>query len=409
MRKGVKALKRDKCNFFYDLYITMSKKDNNSNNDISSIMNNAGTFLITLLVLTFVVCFHFSFGGFILFACKVAQANILPTDIRCSPYTENPIDIKPVTSNIFVAKPPHSQEYLSQKIKFPYQGVNSQNTIIDTLRSLKESPDSFFLTNYFYTILESLLSFNYYAYNLFFGSLNSFLGESFILILGPLLFPIVFSILLVCNNLYLIFLWFEKMGWFFKKNIYNVYEGRRPEWRNISIFEPISYFLAFCFVFFFFLLFFVMCWTAFPILSLFVVFWTALSFVGYQGAMEAKEVSVAAIIMKVFKYHKVTFMSILTFLIIVSAFINMGGAGGMICVFVAICIYFGVVPSNIFIPEIPLHLSELVSNDQAKKTCKVPKFATRRHSFLYNLLFPQRGGAELVNEIKKIGKKMKGG
>ena len=136
--------------------------------------------------------------------------------------------------------------------------------------------------------------------------------------------------------------------------------------------------------------------------------WGALSIVGYRGTMDGKEVSIAAIIMKVFKYHKVTFMSTLTFLIIVSAFTNMGGAGGMICTVVAICIYMGIIPSNIFIPEIPLHLSELVSNDQAKKTCKVPKFVTRKHSFLYNLLFPQRGGAELVNQIKKIGKKLKG-
>ena len=89
-------------------------------------------------------------------------------------------------------------------------------------------------------ILESLLCFNYYAFNVFFSSLNNFLGETSILILGPLLFPIIFSLLLVCNNLYLVFLWFEKMSWFFKKNVNNAYEGRRPEWRNVSIFEPIN-------------------------------------------------------------------------------------------------------------------------------------------------------------------------
>jgi hypothetical protein len=198
------------------------------------------------------------------------------------------------------------------------------------------------------------------------------------------------------------------MSWFFKKNVNNAYEGRRPEWKNVSIFEPVSYFLAFFFIFFFFLLFFVMCWTAFPLLSFFAVLWATLSIFGYKGTMEDKHVSVLQIVMKVFKYHKVTFMSIVTFLIIVSAFTNMGGAGGMICVVVAICIYFGIIPSNIFIPEIPLHLSELVSNEQAKKTCKVPKFNYKKHSFLYNLLFPQQGGAELVQEIKKIGKKMSG-
>jgi hypothetical protein len=381
----------------------MSKKDNNN---LYSILNNAGYFLIIILILTLLVCLHFSFGGFILFACKVAQSNILPTDTKCKPYTENPVDIKPIESNIFVAKPPKSNEHMSQKIKFPYDEINSKNILIDTIRSYKDSPDSFFLTNYFFTIFENLLCFNYYVLNTFFGGTNQFLSESLILILGPLIFPIIFTLLMISNNLYLIYLWFEKMSWFFKKNINNVYEGRKPEWKNVSMLEPVSYFLAFCLIFMFFLLFFVAVWLAFPMVSFFAVIWCTLSILGYKGIMENKETTVMNIISKVFKYHKVTFMSVLTFLIIVSAFSNLGGLGGFLCLLTALALIFRIVPSNIFIPEIPLNLSTLVSNDQAKKTCKAIRVQRTNHGFLYDLLFPQKGGSDLIHEIKKIGKKL---
>ena len=384
----------------------MDKKEDNNN--LNSVLSNAGVFLLTIFILTLIVCIHFSLGGFFLFACKLAQSNILPTDSKCKPYTDNPIDIKPIESNIFSAKPPKSKELLSQKIKFPYNDINTQNTIIDAIRGFKDSPDSFFLTNYFFNIFENLLCFNYYILNLFFSTSNKYLNESLILIFGPLIYPIVFTFLLISNNLYLIYLWFEKMSWFFKKNVNNAYEGRKPEWKNVSLLEPISYFLAFCLIFMFFLLFFIVFWAAFPFVSFFAVFWCSISLISYKGIIDGKETGIMNIISKIFKYHKVTFMGILTLLIVISAFNNLGGLGGLICLIAVLAVIFGIVPSNLFIPEIPLNLSALVSNNQATKTCKAT--STRiKHSFLYDLFFPQRGGADLVNEIKKIGKKLKSG
>jgi hypothetical protein len=232
------------------------------------------------------------------------------------------------------------------------------------------------------------------------------LNESFQLILGPFLIPILFLILLIANNFYLIYLWFVKMSWFFKKNINNAHDDRKPDWKNISIFEPISYFLAFIFVIIFICLFFVLFWNFFPFLALFCSLWTFFSLFSYKGVIENKEISIAYIISKVFKYHKITFMSIITFFIIITAFSNLGGIGGIICLAAALSLIFGIIPSNLFIPEIPLNLTSLVSNNQAKKICKAINFQ-QKHSFLYNLLFPQKGGAEFLQEIKKIGKKIR--
>ena len=378
-----------------------------SDNDIYSVFKNAGQFLMTILIITIIVCLQFSFGSFILFACKLAQSNILPTDIKCKPYTENSADIKPIETNIFVVKPPKTNELFSQKIKFPYNETNSKNMIIDAIRNLKETPDSFFLTNYFSTIFENLLCFNYYALNVFFSGANQYLNESIILILGPLLFPIIFTLLIICNNLYLIYLWFEKMSWFFKKNINNPYEERKPEWKNVSLLEPVSYCFAFCLVFFFFILFFIAFWLLFPLLSFLAVSWCVLSLIGYKGIMNGKETTILNIISNVFKYHKVTFMTVLSLLIIIFAFSNLGGFGGLMCLITVILIYFQIIPSNIYIQEIPLNLTELVSNIQAKKTCKAIGTTRAKHGFLYDLFIPQKGGAsDLIQEIKKIGKKI---
>jgi hypothetical protein len=380
----------------------------NDDNNLNSVLSNAGIFLLTIFILTIIVCIYFSFGGFFLFACKLAQSNILPTDTKCKPYTDNPVDIKPIESNIFTAKLPKSNELLSQKIKFPYDDFNSQNIILDAIRGFKDSPDSFFLTNYFFTIFENLLCFNYFILNLFFSTTNKYLNESLLLIFGPFIYSIIFTFLLIANNLYLIYLWFEKMSWFFKKNVNNAYDDRKPDWKNVSLLEPVSYFIAFCLIFIFFFLFFIFFWAVFPFLSFFAVFWCSLCMISYKGLLDGKETNIMNIISKVFKYHKVTFMSILTFLIIISSFNNLGGLGGLICLIAVLSIIFGIIPSNLFIPEIPLHLTTLVSNNQATKICKAtnPRI---RHNFWYDLFFPQKGGADLVSEIKKIGKKLKSG
>jgi len=380
----------------------MSKKDA-KNNSMDSIINNTGGFLKLVLFLVILVCLLFFSGGYILFACKLAQSNILPTNIHCKPYSDQDANIAHINSNIFIAKPPKSNEQMSQKIKFPYE-KNNKNMLIDLFRGLKESPDSFFLINYFISIFESLLCFNYSTMNILFAFINNFLSESLILIFGPLFLPIVFSIMLIINHIYLMFLWFEKMSWFFKTNVNNTDEGKKPKWENINILNPFGYFIGIVLVFIFFILFFIVGIAVFPLIAIFSIMWVLFSIGNFTGVMEEKEVGVWGIIKKVFKYHKVTFMTILSFLIIISAFSQLGSVGGLICLLATLCMYFRIIPSNIFVPEIPLNLSVLVSNKQAQKTCTIQK--TRKQSFLGSLFFPQQDGGELLKQIKQIGGKL---
>ena len=60
-----------------------------------------GKFLVSLLIIVVGLLIYFSLGSSVLYACKIAQSNILPTDTNCSPYTDNEPEIKSIETNIF--------------------------------------------------------------------------------------------------------------------------------------------------------------------------------------------------------------------------------------------------------------------------------------------------------------------
>ena len=100
--------------------------------------SNIGKFLITLLIIVFILILNFSAGGFVLYGCKVGQANILPTDEKCMPYENNVPSVQPIQINIFET---FTDPVLSKKISFPY-AMNNKSTILDMLRDYKQKSDS---------------------------------------------------------------------------------------------------------------------------------------------------------------------------------------------------------------------------------------------------------------------------
>ena len=68
-----------------------------SNNFVSNITS----FAITSIVVFLIIIGYFGISGYILYACKLAQSNILPTDMKCFPYEDIKPDIEPIETNIF--------------------------------------------------------------------------------------------------------------------------------------------------------------------------------------------------------------------------------------------------------------------------------------------------------------------
>ena len=183
-----------------------------------------GKFLSSLLIIVFVVI-YFGISSYVLYACKIAQSNILPTDEKCMPYESREPNIQPIQINIFETM--FKDPALSQKISFSYS-KNNKNTILDILRDYKQKPDSHFLVNYFISIMESLFTFNFSALNTFLNLLNQ-TPEFLIIIFGPIIMMFYTSILLLIEFFYVIYLWFYKMSWFFSSNL-NTSDTGKPKW-----------------------------------------------------------------------------------------------------------------------------------------------------------------------------------
>ena len=68
-------------------------------------------------------------------------------------------------------------------------------------------------------------------------------------------------------------------------------------------------------------------------------------------------------------------------------------------------IYFGIIGMDIFNPIKETNLTKSVSYDQAIKKCSAIYKNEKKHGFLYNLIFGQKGG-DITKQLKHIGKKI---
>jgi hypothetical protein len=382
---------------------TIDEKKNN-NNDISIRDKASGfaKFIIATIILILMVVFYFSLSGFVLYGCKLAQSNILPSDMNCYPYTDNKPHIDSIESNIFITS---SNPPLSAKINFPHDKYNFKNMIIDLFRDYKSEPNSHFLVNYFISIIESLVAFNYSCINYIFNSLNAS-PEIIILLFGPIITSFIGTMIVILDNFYLIYLWFFKMSWFFNTNR-NANTDKEPLWEPITMFSPFNYSMAILLVILFIILFFVFL-PCLPVLPFITVTWCLFSCISFKSEMNDKPYNVLTLIKDLFKFYKLHIMSFASGFIVLSAFANLGAVEGIVCIISLCLIIWGVVSINIFESIKPEMLTENVINKQASKICN--KIIKKHRFSIYDLLFSkQKGGKHFINELKKIGDKIKQG
>ena len=383
-----------------DTSIIDEKKNQESSSDSAeSYASKVLGFLKSVIVSILIVLLYFSSGALILFLCKIAQSNILPSEANCAPYTDTQPIIKPspIQTNIFTT---FTDPEMSIKMEIPYD-INSKNKIIEIFKNYKEKPSSNFLANYFISISESILQFNYSSINIIMNSINSIFPESAIIGLGPIICGFLYGFGMLINTLYFIYLWLSNMSWFFKTNTNKTGEGK-PEWENITITSPINWFLGLSLsILFVFLIIF-----GFPFLSVLpIIFYhnALISTFFYKAMMNGKQITSFTIIKETLKYYKLPIIITISLFMISLAFSNLGVMPGIFSIITLILIYYGIISINIFesIPE--RNLSPSVSYEQAKKTCPATNKNEVKHGFLYNLVFGQKGG-NITKQLKKIGK-----
>ena len=382
------------------------KKEQSTSSNKGDFFSSIGGF-ITLVVIIFVsIIVYYTGSGLILYACKLAQSNILPTDAHCSPYTDLKPDIKPIETNIFTTEgegPLSMKSMKSMKLKFPYDEYNSKNFILDMFREYKKEPRSNFLANYLISMIEEIIRFNYWAFNTSLDMLNG-LPEILVVIFGPVIVAFISTLILIADHVYLLYLWFAQMGWFFKTNTNDSGTGN-PIWEKVTFVSPFNYWCAIWLVILFFILFFF----SLPFIStlaLLSMLWCLFSCFSYKAEMGGKIMPKLQIIRDVFKYYKSTIMGIFSFSVIVSAFSYLGTIPGIFSILVLGLIYFGIIAIDLFNPPSKENFSTAVSFKQAKKTCNYEEPVKEKHGLLYDVIFGGQSGGSITKEIKEIGKKL---
>ena len=359
-------------------------------------VTNMKHFVSSVIMIFIIFIIYFSYSSLILYGCKLAQSNILPTQSNCYPYTEEKPNIKPIDTNIFTT---FFEPQMSMKMNFPYDEFNSSNKLLDMLREYRNESKSHFLANYFISIIESLVLFNYSAFNSILNALNG-IPEILMILFGPIIFGFASAIVLLCDNIYLIYLWFANMGWFFKSNTNNSASGG-PNWTDTTwLGTPINFWIAVWLVIIF-AVGFLFTMPVFFFLSLLLMLWTIFSSITYKAEMNDKKITAGTIIQDVFKYYKVPIMTIISLFVIILAFSKLGTVPGIFSIITLCLIYFGIITIDTFNPINNDNMSPVVSFDQAKKTCSFkPQVTNGKTGFLYNLF----KGGNISKEIKNAGK-----
>ena len=179
---------------------TIDEKKEETTSTSNGLTTNIGNFLKSVFSAILIIVIYFFLGGLVLYGCKIGQSNILPTDENCYPYTNLKPEIENIPINIFTT---FTDPQTSMKINFPYNKFNSSNVILDLFRNYKDEPKSNFLANYFISIIESLLQFNFSSLGFILNMMNG-LPEAVIVLIGPILISIVTSLIFLCDNFYLI-------------------------------------------------------------------------------------------------------------------------------------------------------------------------------------------------------------
>lgn len=379
------------------------KKGEDQENSTESATEKIKSFLKTIGGKVLTIIIYFSLGGLILFSCKVAQSNILPTDENCAPYTSQQPTFKlPPSKNLInIFKSSFFDPESSEKIYFSYE-ENAKSTLLDLLRSYKEKPNSGSIGNYFVSYFEKLTAFLFYFVSLLLSFVNR-IPESLIIMLGPIGFLFVYPFVFFVGLVYSIILWFTEMTWFFKMNTNDTDEGG-PKFEDVTGLKQnaLAWFLVLVFAWGAFFLFTFQGYTMIVMTILLFVGGVILSTV---GNMNEKSISVLSVIKDVFRYYKVVITVIISIFVVLNAFGILGNVPGFFSLVTVGLIFFGIIGMNIYQPIEETSLSPLVSDDQFVKLCALPKREKKAPSFWTSLF--SGGGKELVRDIRKVSKQLK--
>ena len=378
-----------------------SSSDSETNNDK---FKKFGKYVGTI----FIPVIYAVFSGLVLFSCKIGQSDMLPKE-NCFPFTTNsgtfePSDNGKVTLDIFTSDGLLTPS-LSEKFHLDYEN-NNYYQLFEKLLAYKKDEKSSVYGNYAADIMIDNLMFQMTFLGLYFSFLNQ-IPEILILILGPpVTFVVLFVVMVLLGYFNAMYSWISNMKWFFKERV-------KEQWQDKSMFSFAPWFLLFIFgiIFFFglflglfFLLsFFSMCSAMMSILYFNATITEVTITTDKEGkeiGRKEKEIPITPLktftkVLTVYQFTIATIMCLILFTIMSTIFEPE--------VLIAPAILIGLAAFGkiftIFRPTEDPNLSPLtkLGTKQVQRKC------TKSTGFEDS----QMGGKRLVQEIKRVGSKLK--
>jgi hypothetical protein len=267
---------------------------------------------------------YFSISMIVVFAGKLAQSNILPTDSSKSPYTKIPTAEPPqIPINIFV------NGSMSNKITFSLEGLKYK--LIELTGKLKNVGSSSVL--YFIgTVLEDFISFNYSSLNVGYNTINELLPETAVFVFGPIINTIFLGILFSVDFVYIWLKWVMSLGELFKENI-NTSERGHPNWQPKSF--GLGFLMSICLAVFFFFSSWVSLLIPFILFPIIMV-----SLIGYTGIIDGEKVAIGDILKRGLAHYKSIIGTVFSVFVLSAAFSAFGGVGVGVGLCIIALIYF---------------------------------------------------------------------
>lgn len=351
-------------------------QQNNTNTNSRSYKENLTNFGISTLIIIVVLVIYFFISGFILYGCKVAQTNYMPTEEYCFPYEElifskTMSNYKPdniIDCNIFetLFKDPNS----SAKIQFD-PGSNQGNSFINFLLNAKTKNKNAFVYSLISTIEKVvLLYFKFLNFTL--GKLNE-IPEIITVLFGPIIMLILCCIMVGLTSIYYIFLSFYNLTWFLYKKTDKSADIEEDRWLPLQGKEWLIG------VFFIFLIAVFLGWaffaTAGPI-SVVLLLWSLFCIFNFSCNINTEpnkyeSASTLYIIYQMFLEYKLLILAIFSLCVIIISFSNVGTIAGVISIVFILCVYKGWILGGLLDPVNNLLKTQLSPKTQTEKTCPI--------------------------------------
>lgn len=348
-------------------------QQNNTDTNSQSYKKNLSSFGVSTLIIILVLVAYFFISGFILYGCKVAQTNYMPTEEYCFPYEvfndKTMSSYKPdniIDCNIFetLFKDPNS----SAKIRFD-PGSNQGNSLINFLLNAKTTNKNAFVYSLISTI-EKVVLFYFKFLNFTLGKLNE-IPEIITVLFGPIIMIVLSCIMIGLNSIYYIFLSFYNLTWFLYKKTDKSENLEENRWTPLQGTEwLIGLFFIFLIVIFLGWVFFA---TAGPI-SIILLLWSLFCIFNFSCDVNTEpnkyeSASTLYIIYQMFIEYKLLILTIFSLFIIIISFANVGIIAGVISIVFVLCIYKGWILGGLLDPVNNLLKTQLSSKTQTEKIC----------------------------------------